>query len=131
MKYIIIIAALLIAPSALAVWGSQIWGVDPWDGDKEDNIFFNGFEDDPPPPDLVVTDPATSTVLIVLPDESLTLSATVRNQGGMVSAESTIIIYRSDANIILDEDLPMLEPLEIESLAPGSESPQSLLTSAP
>jgi len=30
MKYIIIIAALLTAPSAFAEWGNQVWGLHPW-----------------------------------------------------------------------------------------------------
>jgi len=108
MKHIIIIAALLIAPSALAEWGTQIWGVDPWEGDKEDDIFINGFESDPS-----------------------ALSATVRDQGDMVSAESTVVLYRSDDNINSDDHSPILKSLAIESLTPDSDSPQGLLIPAP
>ena len=56
-----------------------------------------------PRPDLVVESPAVSSGAVA-PDESFTLSATVRNQGAAAAGSTTLRYYRSSHNRIFASD---------------------------
>jgi signal peptidase I len=100
MKYIII-AALLFAPSAHALWGTQVWGVDPWDGENEGDIFFDGFEDGSPPRAFTVT----QTV------ETLRMQVNGASMEPRLANGETIMVdqYRDVPNALVNGDIVIFE----------------------
>lgn len=94
-----------------------------------DLIFSDGYEGDPVQvPDLVIIDPGVSNASLY-PDQDYTIDATARNQGDGASDATTLRYYLSDDSEITVGDTP-LDSDAIPGLAPGTESIQSLNTTA-
>ena len=102
-------------------------GIEPPSGDT---IFSDGFEGDPTPlPDLVVINPGVSNTNLAT-DQAFTINATAKNQGNGDSAPTTLHYFLSTDDVIAVDDTP-LGTDAIPELAPGADSAQNLVTTAP
>ena len=101
-------------------------------------IFVNNFGSQAPSsggggsvssPDLIVVSPSVSDTTLTL-GQSITLSATVRNQGSLQSAATTLRYYRSTDATISTNDTPSGMD-EINSLSASGTSSESIRLTAP
>ena len=81
-------------------------------------------------PDLIVDTPTRTPTGDLNPNQSFTLSATVRNQGVHSSAATTLLWYRSNNNLISASDT-QVGTTSVPALSPGGTSAQTISLSAP